>query len=180
MAEKKSALIKRAQKIKLIAMDVDGVLTNGDVIVLESGEEVKAWNAKDRLGMAVVREQKVPLIFAWITGRTSKAVESCALDLGIHHVVQKCSDKKKALDGLLKSHQFSFDQAAFVGDDLIDLPLLNAVGFSACPIDAVRDVRERVHYVSPLAGGRGVGRDVLEFILRAQNKWDALLKPFLS
>lgn len=180
MAEKKSALIKRAQKIKLIAIDVDGVLTDGEIVVLESGEEIKAWNAKDRLGLAVVREQKIPLIFAWITGRSSKAVEFSAADLGIHHLVQKCSDKKKALGNILESRRLSFDQAAFIGDDLIDLPLLRAVGFSACPADAVRDVRERVHYVSAVSGGRGVGRDVLEFILRAQKKWDALLKPFLS
>lgn len=180
MALAKAALIKRARNIKLVAMDVDGVLTDGSVIVLQSGEEVKVWNSKDRLLMAALRDAKFPVKLAWITGRSSKAVADGAADLGISHVVQKCADKKAALADILKSEQLSFDQAAFIGDDLIDLPVLRAAGLACCPSDAVTDVRKHVHYVSPIAGGRGATRDVLEFILRAQNLWDALLRPFLS
>ena len=175
----KAQLLKRAKKIKLIAMDVDGVLTNGDIVLRDSGEEVKAWNAKDRLSLALVRDSKVPLIFAWITGRSSKTVEVTAADLGIQHLVQKSSTKKEALEGILKKHSLGLEEAAFIGDDIIDLPVMRAVGFSACPGDAVRDVLQYSNYISPLLGGRGVVRDVLEYILRAQGKWDALIAPFL-
>jgi 3-deoxy-D-manno-octulosonate 8-phosphate phosphatase (KDO 8-P phosphatase) len=175
-----SALISRARKIKIIGMDVDGVLTGGEIIVLESGEEIKFWNAQDRLGLALLRDRKVPLIIAWITGRQSNAVQWAARDLGVSHVVQKCHDKKKAFQTILDEHKFSFEEAAFIGDDLIDLQVLHAVGFSACPKDAVPDVKKRVHYISPLNGGRGVVRDVCEFILRAQKKWDPLVNSLLS
>ena len=173
------ALALRAKKVRLLAMDVDGVLTAGEIIILESGEEVKLWNAKDRLGLAVARDQKMPLTFAWITGRASNAVSLAAADLGVRHVVQKCHDKKQALARILAAEGLSFEQAGYIGDDLIDLGVLNAVGFAACPSDAMRDVRANVHYVSPFAGGRGVVRDVLEVILRAQNQWHRIIDSYL-
>jgi 3-deoxy-D-manno-octulosonate 8-phosphate phosphatase (KDO 8-P phosphatase) len=169
----------RAKRVKLLAMDVDGVLTGGEIVVLESGEEIKFWNSKDRLGFAVVRDANVPLSFAWITGRESNAVSLAAEDLGIQHVVQKCHDKKSALETILKAHKLKFDQVGFIGDDLIDLALLKSVGFAACPADAVADVKRNVHYVSSYRGGKGAVRDVLEVILRAQNKWESLLRSFL-
>ena len=94
-------------------------------------------------------------------------------------MVQKCSSKKEALEKILNERSLRFDEAAYIGDDLIDLPVMGAVGFSACPSDAVSDVLKRSDYVSPLQGGRGVVRDVLEYILRAQGRWDALLASFL-
>lgn len=172
------ALSKRAKKIKLIAMDVDGVLTDGGIIVLESGEEVKVWNAKDRLGLAVLRDKKNLLFTAWITARTSKTVAASAEDLGINHLVQKSASKKEALEAILASHQLSFEQAAYIGDDLVDLGVMKQVGLAACPSDAVPDIKKICHYVSPLAGGRGVARDVLELILKAQGKWNDLVASF--
>jgi 3-deoxy-D-manno-octulosonate 8-phosphate phosphatase (KDO 8-P phosphatase) len=173
-------IARRAKPIKLIAMDVDGVLTAGEIILLESGEEIKFWNARDRLGLAVVREHKVPLSFAWITGRSSRAVSFAAEDLGVAHLVQKCADKRGALKAILDSRKIGFHEAAFIGDDLIDLPVLRAVGLAACPADAAPDVRRHVHYVSPFGGGKGAVRDVLELVLRAQGRWDALLESYLS
>jgi 3-deoxy-D-manno-octulosonate 8-phosphate phosphatase (KDO 8-P phosphatase) len=180
MALTKAALVKRARNIRLLAMDVDGVLTAGDIIVLESGEEIKLWNAKDRMAFASIRSQKIPLILAWITGRASKSVSSNAENLGIPHVVQKCEDKKSALEKILTERGLSFDQAAFIGDDLIDLRVMQHVGFSACPADAVPDVKKISNYVSAIDGGRGVGRDVVEFILKAQNKWDGVIRAFTA
>jgi 3-deoxy-D-manno-octulosonate 8-phosphate phosphatase (KDO 8-P phosphatase) len=180
MPAAKAALLNRARNIKLIAMDVDGVLTAGDVIVLESGEEVKLWNAKDRLGLSLVRAYKLPYLLAWITGRQSKTVQVNADDLGVHFVVQKCIDKKAALKKILDENKLTFDQAAFVGDDLIDISTMRHVGLSACPQDAVSDVKKVAHYISPFNGGRGVVRDVFEFILRAQNQWDPLIERFLD
>jgi 3-deoxy-D-manno-octulosonate 8-phosphate phosphatase (KDO 8-P phosphatase) len=174
----KAALLKKARNVRLLAMDVDGVLTAGEIIVLESGEEVKLWNAKDRMGFAASRSLKLPILFAWITGRQSKSVEANAANLGIHHLVQKCEDKKAALKKILDERGLRFEDAAFIGDDLIDLGVMTSVGFAACPADAVPDVKKIVQYVSPLGGGKGVGRDVLEFILRAQNKWNDVLRSF--
>lgn len=179
MARSRAQQSRLARRVRLIAMDVDGVLTNGDVTVLNSGEEVKTWNAKDRLLLALLRDSHDSFVLAWITGRKSQAVVDAASDLGIRYVVQKCTDKKKALAEILEKENILWEQAAFVGDDLIDLPVMRACGFSACPADAVRDVRAMADYVAPVDGGRAVVRDVLEFILKAQKKWDALLAPFL-
>ncbi len=169
-------LLKRAKQIRLLAMDVDGVLTGGEVVVLESGEEIKFWNAKDRLGLAIARDHVKDLSFSWITGRSSTSVSRAAEDLGVKHVVQGCSDKLKALQEITGKLDLKFSQVAFIGDDLIDLPVIQAVGLSCCPADGVQEVQKRVHYVSPFPGGRGVVRDVLEFILKAQNKWDLLVR----
>jgi 3-deoxy-D-manno-octulosonate 8-phosphate phosphatase (KDO 8-P phosphatase) len=169
----------RARRIRLIVMDVDGVLTDGGVTVLASGEEVKTWNAKDRLLLALLRDLKAPFTFAWITGRKSQTVVDTASDLGIRHLVQKCADKKTAMATILEKENLAWEQAAFIGDDLIDLPAMRACGFSACPSDAVRDVLANADYVAAAPGGRAAVRDVLEFILRAQKKWDAVLAPFL-
>lgn len=174
------SLKARAKKIKLIAMDVDGVLTRGDIILLESSEEVKFWNAKDRLGLAAIRDAKIPVIFAWITGRKSNAVAWAAEDLGVKYLVQKCHDKKQALLSILHENNLTPSQAAFIGDDLIDISALRAVGFAACPADAVPDVKKYAHYISKLKGGEGIVRDVCEFILKAQGQWNGLLKPFLQ
>ncbi len=159
-------------------MDVDGVLTNGDVTVLNSGEEVKTWNAKDRLLIALLRDTNAPYTLAWITGRKSQSVVDAASDLGIRYLVQKCADKKSAMATILEKENLSWAQTAFIGDDLIDLPVMRACGFSACPSDAARDVRMKADYVAAVPGGRAAVRDVLEFILRAQKTWDALLAPF--
>lgn len=180
MPASKLTLAKRAQNVKLLAMDVDGVLTGGEIIVLNSNEEIKFWNSKDRLAISMLRDHKSPLLLAWITGRSSKAVSWAAEDLGIHHLVQKCERKKEALESILKSHRLRFDEAAYIGDDLIDLPVLENVGLACCPSDAVPDVLKRADYVSSFSGGKGVVRDVLEFILRAQKKWDALVRSFLT
>ncbi len=173
-----AAVLKRARNIKLIAMDVDGVLTAGDVIVLKSGEEVKLWNAKDRFAIAVCRDLKIPISFAWITGRQSENVAWSAKDLGVADLVQGCKDKKNALAEILTRRGISFEETAFIGDDLIDLPALQASGLSACPADAVPDVVSSVDYVSPLSGGRGCARDLIELVLKAQKKWDLVLEHF--
>lgn len=180
MALSRASVLARARNIRLIGMDIDGVLTAGEVVVLDSGEEIKFWNAKDRLVLAAARDARLPVAFAWITGRRSRAVARTAKDLGIQHVVQKCHDKGAAFEAILAERGLRPEQAAFIGDDLIDLPALRRAGLSCSPSDAVRDVLERVHYVAPVPGGRGVLRDVLELVLRAQGKWDALLRPFLS
>ena len=174
----RAQLIKRAKKIKLLAMDIDGVLTNGDILILDSGEELKTFNAKDRLVLSLVRDEKV-FETVWVTGRSSKSVEISAENLGIGTLVQKCMRKKQALEKVIEASGLGFESVAFVGDDLIDIPAMQACGFSACPADATSDAKKNAHYISPLDGGRGVVRDVIEFILRAQGRWDKLVSVYL-
>lgn len=176
----RAALLERAKKIKLIAMDVDGVLTDGSIVILNSGEEVKFWNSKDRYLMAMTRDMKDPPVLAWITGRRSDVVQRAAAEFKIPHLVQGCADKRTALLGILKERNMTPDQAAFIGDDLIDLAALKTVGLSVCPADAVEELSAFVHYVSPLAGGKGVFRDVLRLVLQAQKKWDPFIKSLLD
>ena len=174
-----AGILRRAKDIRLLAMDVDGVLTRGEVIVLESGEEVKAWNAKDRLALALLRKKNISLVIAWITGRQSNAVTRSAKDVGIDHLVQNCGDTKKALEEILHSHHLQWNQVAFIGDDLIDLPVLLRAGLACCPADAVPEVVAHSHYISPFRGGEGTVRDVLELILKAQNQWSSLVQSIL-
>lgn len=174
----KAALAARAREVRLIAMDVDGVLTAGEIIVLESGEEVKFWNARDRLVMAILR--KNPLVkLAWITGRSSNAVTWGGSDLGVPYIVQKCHDKQQALADILKKEKLDFKQAAFIGDDLIDLKVMTSVGLAACPVDAAGDIRSISHYISPFEGGRGVVRDVIELVLKSKNQWKDIVASHL-
>ena len=175
-----SSLLNRAKKIRLLAMDVDGVLTGGEIVVLESGEEVKFWNAKDRFVLATIRDVNPGLLIAWITGRSSKNVLWSAKDLGVSHVIQGSKDKLADLRKILDQTGILLSESAYIGDDIIDLPVLRAVGFSACPKDATPDVKKYVHYVSPHEGGKGAVRDVVQYILKAQKKWDLILGPFLS
>lgn len=178
MALSKAALVKKARDIRLLAMDVDGVLTSGEIIVLNSGEEIKLWNAKDRQGFALLRDERVSLVTAWITGRESNAVRVTAHELKINHVVQKCMDKKSALQKILQEHNLSFADAAYVGDDIIDLSVMKSVSLALCPSDAVPDIKKIAHYVSALRGGAGVAREAIEIILKAKNQWDGILKSF--
>lgn len=172
----RAALHRRAKPIKLIAMDVDGVLTAGDIVILESGEEIKFWSSKDRYLMAMLRKMANPPILAWITGRSSKAVARAASEFDIPHVVQGCKDKKEAFFEIVKHNNLNPKEAAFIGDDLIDLAALRAAGLSACPCDAVPEVVDQVDFVSTVAGGKGVFRDVVKLILESQKRWE----PFVA
>lgn len=171
----RAQLLKRAQKIKLIAMDVDGVLTAGDILILDSGEEIKLWNSKDRFMMALLREMKDPPVLAWITGRKSNAVRRAAEEFKISHLVQGCKNKGQALSDILAQTGFSEKETVFIGDDLIDLSAIKLAGLSVSPRDAVDELLEIVDYVSPYKGGEGVFRDVCKLVLQAQNRWDSLL-----
>ena len=166
----------RWKGIRVVAMDVDGVLTAGDIIVLESGEEVKLWNVKDRLAFFVGRAQG--LTFVWITARDSKQVKARAKDVKVDALYAGCRDKKSALADLCRRFRVSPREVAYLGDDLIDLPVLRRVGLAACPSDAPTDVKRAVHYVSSLPGGRGVLRDVVDRILKAQGKWSRVLASY--
>lgn len=175
-----TALLRKAKKIKLIAMDIDGVLTTGSIIVLESGEEVKAWNVRDRIAFYYARQVKSGLLFAWISGRGSHQLEMRAQEIGIDALYQNCMKKSKALHEIARKYSLSLDEIAYIGDDLIDLPVLVKAGLSVCPRDAVPEVQDRVDLVSAYIGGKGVLREAVEIVLKAQGMWKKLVHEYTS
>ncbi|HOW29016.1 MAG TPA: HAD hydrolase family protein [Elusimicrobiota bacterium] len=172
------AVLKKARSIRLLAMDIDGVLTAGDVVVLNSGEEVKFWNVKDRIGFTMLRKSGKEFHFAWITGRGCNAVERAAREIGVQSLYQQCWDKKKAFHELLAKLRLNPEEAAYLGDDLIDVPVLRVAGLAVCPSDAPAHVKAVSHYATRVPGGRGVFRETVELILEAQGLWPEVMRHF--
>ncbi|MDR0723745.1 MAG: HAD hydrolase family protein, partial [Endomicrobium sp.] len=151
----------------------------GEIIIFNNGEEVKIWNVKDAMGYNLLSKSGLNIKTAWITGRKSLQVEARAKDIKIDYLVQDCNYKLKALNDILKTLGLTLNEVAYIGDDIIDIPVLKSVGFSACPRDAVKDVKSNALYVSPLDGGKGVLRDVIEIMMKSQSVWDKILDKFL-
>ena len=174
----KAAIIKKAKKIKLIACDVDGVLTRGEIIILNNGEEVKIWNVKDGMGYNELWGVFPRIKTAWITGRESIQVKQRAESMRIDYLVQNCSGKKAAFDAILQEAGLKAEETAYIGDDIIDIPVLARAGFSVCPKDACEDVRKHADYISEFNGGEGVVREVIEIILKAKGEWKKVLERY--
>ena len=171
------ALQQKAKRIKLVALDMDGTLTDGSINIGGEGELFKRFNAKDGLGITAARRHGLRV--AVITGRKGVIVQRRAEELGIaEDVMSGISAKKKALLVLADKYNLSLEEIAFMGDDLNDLPALLAAGLPAAPADASEDVRQRVFYVAPHNGGQGAVRDLLELILKARGIWDAILEEY--
>jgi 3-deoxy-D-manno-octulosonate 8-phosphate phosphatase (KDO 8-P phosphatase) len=166
-------IIEKAKRIRMLVMDVDGVLTDGRIIYSDDGTEVKAFDVKDGVGIRAA--QRAGLLVAVLTARVSDAVARRARELGITEVHQGINDKVETYGALLRRHHLTDDLVAYVGDDVNDLPLLARAGLSAAPSDAAGDVKARVAYVAERGGGRGAVREVIELILRAQGKWEQVI-----
>jgi 3-deoxy-D-manno-octulosonate 8-phosphate phosphatase (KDO 8-P phosphatase) len=171
-------LLARMRRLKLMIFDVDGVLTDGTLYFSESGAELKAFSAKDGHGLKMLRESGVQI--AILSARRSRAVELRAAELGITFVEQGASDKGKAFESLLARAHASAEATGYMGDDLMDLPVLARCGFAASVPDAPELVRERVHHVTRASGGRGAAREVCELIMRAQDTLDRAIARQLA
>ncbi|HEY3414632.1 MAG TPA: HAD family hydrolase [Armatimonadota bacterium] len=161
-------VLARARRIKMVAMDVDGVLTDG-ALVLGDGGESKVFHARDGLGVSVAR--RAGLSFAIVTGRDSVAVRTRAEELRIEVLLQGCRNKGDALRRIAADHGLDVDEIAFVGDDWNDLPALRIAGLTAAPADAPFDIRRRCDFVASMKGGHGAVREFLEWLLDAQGGW---------
>lgn len=159
-------LLERAARIRLLALDVDGVLTDGRLYFDQKGNELKAFFTRDGLGMKAL--QRYGIQVALITGRQSRMVADRAAQLDIAHVYQGRDDKLNALRELVSDSGVEEAAICYAGDDLIDLPVLERVGLSVAPADAAPQVRERVHWVTSAGGGRGAVREICDLILAAQ------------
>ena len=173
-----SAFHERAARIKLLLMDCDGVLTDGRIWILENGEDQKAFHTRDGLGIDLLH--RAGLMSGIISGRTSSALERRAQSLGVSYLWQGRDDKRQAFADTLAQAQVTADEVAFVGDDLTDLPLMGQSGLAIAVADAVAEVRERAHYVTKANGGYGAVREIVELILKAQGRWDDLVKSYLT
>jgi len=165
---------ERAKSVRLIVMDVDGVLTDGRIVYGAGGDELKSFSVKDGVGLRAAHQ--AGLLTAILTGRVSGAVARRAAELGIPEIHQGVADKVKTYESLLDRYGLTDEAVAYVGDDLNDLPLLARVGLSAAPADAAEEVKSRVAYVAARTGGHGVVREVVEVILKAQGKWHGIIQ----
>lgn len=168
----------RAARIKLVAFDIDGVMTDGGLHYTDDGHELKTFNVQDGLGIKLL--QRAGIEVAIITGRTSGVVARRAADLGIAHVHQGVGDKHAVVERLLSQLNLHWHELAFMGDDLIDLRAMAHCGLAIAPANARPLVRERVHAVTEAGGGRGAVREAVEFILDAQDRLDAAFAPYLD
>jgi 3-deoxy-D-manno-octulosonate 8-phosphate phosphatase (KDO 8-P phosphatase) len=168
----------RVKDIRLLLTDVDGVLTDGRVARLPGGDELKFFSIYDGLGIRLA--QRAGLEVGFISGRKSRQVASRAAELGVKLVLQGVGDKGRVLEDICRDRGLAAEEIGYVGDDLPDIRLLPKVGFSAAPANAVREVRDCADYVTMAKGGEGVLREVIELILRAQGKWDQVLKELTA
>ncbi len=168
---------QKASKIKLLLLDVDGVLTDNRLIYGDDGQEYKAFYTRD--GHAMVLIQKTGIDIGIITGRTSKLVENRMRDLKVKHLYQGVPDKLPTFEALMTQLGLATEQVAYMGDDILDLPILRRVGLSACPADSDPEVLSRVDFISQYPGGRGAVRELCERIMKAQNTWQTHLDFYL-
>ena len=164
---------QRIRKIKLLALDVDGVLTDGKIIYDSGGREIKNFDVQD--GYGIVFFQKSGFKTAIITARASKVVTIRANDLKINRLYQNAVPKIHAYQRLLADFKLKDEQVCFIGDDLVDIPILKRVGFAVAVPNAVEEVKKVAHYVTQKNGGSGAVREVIDLILKTTGKWETIL-----
>ena len=175
----------RARKIKLLLFDVDGVLTDGKLffpVIQETQQtssiEIKGFHAHDGASISLARLAGIKT--GIITKRTSETVALRARDLRLEYVRQGIQDKRTCFEEVVKEEGIELEEAAFVGDDVIDLPAMRASGLAIAVSNARSEVKREAHYVTPHGGGEGALRDAVEFILKAQDKWKKVLESYLG
>jgi 3-deoxy-D-manno-octulosonate 8-phosphate phosphatase (KDO 8-P phosphatase) len=169
-------LLERARRTRLLMMDVDGVLTDGRIIQDCHGHELKVFDVKD--GHGIVMAHRAKLRTALISGRQSETITHRAEELGIELVFQKIWNKLEVYEKILVDTKLTHDEVAYVGDDLIDIPLLRRVGLAVAVADAVDEVKATAHLITQRPGGQGAVREVIELILKAQGHWDSLIERY--
>jgi len=163
----------KIMKVKLLILDVDGVLTDGQIVYDSDGRESRSFDAQDGIGILLLRAAGIKTIM--ITIKPSKAVEYRARDLKVEEVYQGVKPKTKVLQQILEKHSLDSDEICYVGDDLVDIGMMKAVGFPVAVENATSEVKEAASYVTDRSGGRGAVREVAELILKTQGVWHRML-----
>ena len=162
-------MLDKLKDISTFIFDVDGVLTNGNVLVTETGEQLRQFNIKDGYALQLAVKKGYNIIV--ISGAKSTGVEKRLLGLGIQHIFLGISDKIAVYHQLIKEEKLKADDFLYVGDDIPDLPIMQIAPLAVCPADAVEEIKAIAHYISPKNGGSGVARDIIEKVLKIQHKW---------
>ncbi|MCG6887376.1 MAG: 3-deoxy-manno-octulosonate-8-phosphatase KdsC [Proteobacteria bacterium] len=171
-------ILEKAAQIKLVVFDVDGVLTDGSLFIGDDGQEYKAFHSRDGLGMKMLHRSGVEI--GIITARSSEVVRHRMESLNIQHVYQGQQEKLPAFEDLVGKLGLSYEQTAYVGDDVVDLPVMRRAGLAIAVADAHPLARQHAHWQTPHGGGRGAARDVCELIMEAQQTLAAQLESFLT
>jgi 3-deoxy-D-manno-octulosonate 8-phosphate phosphatase (KDO 8-P phosphatase) len=167
---------EKAAKIKLVFLDVDGVMTDGRITMDAQGKETKSFCVKDGLGLRMLMSGGVDVVI--VTGRSSQVVEHRANDLGIKEVHQGVTDKSLLCRQIIKDRGFTKQEICCIGDDLADLPMFSEAGLCIAVADAVKEVREAADFITRSKGGFGAVREACEWLLKCQGKWQTALSPF--
>jgi len=168
----------RSAQIRLMGFDVDGVMTDGSLYFTPLGDEIKAFSTLDGHGIRMLMEAGIEV--AIISGRSSRALELRAANLGVDALHMGVSDKRGCLQALLGQKALTPDQAGYMGDDVVDLPILRSCGFAAAPSNAHDFVKQHVHYVSGKVGGHGAVREVCDYLLQSQGRLQPMLARYLD
>jgi len=171
-------VLRRAAQVRLAVFDVDGVLTDGRLILGDDGQEYKAFHSRDGHGLRMLQDSGIAV--AIITGRTSQVVEKRARELGIEHLYQGRRDKLPALQELLALLRLRNEALAYVGDDVVDLPVMRRVGLAVAVGDAHPYVKRHAHWVTDAPGGRGAAREVCELLMQAHGTLEACLRAYVE
>lgn len=163
------SLRARLKDVRLILFDVDGVLTDGSLLIHPDGSESKTFDVRD--GIAIRLALRAGLKVGFLSGRNSVAVAARAKDLGVDVCIQGASDKRQAFEEILMKFGLRAEEVAYVGDDIVDLPVMRLVGFAASVQDASPEAKQAAHYVTRASSGRSAAREIIEIILNAQEKW---------
>lgn len=168
----------KLRKIRCLLLDVDGVLTDGKLHFTSDGKEFKTFDVQD--GHSIGMAQRAGILIGFISGRPSKATTRRAADLHVKIVLQQASNKMEMVEQVKRQHGLTNDEIAFIGDDVVDLPVLRRVGLAVAVPNAVEEARRAAHYVTRRRGGDGAVREVIEMLLKARGSWDKVMAKYLA
>lgn len=177
MAEQVTNITERARRIRILVLDCDGVLTDGRIILLPDGDETKSFDVRDGHAMVMAKRAGIPI--AIISGRKSSAVRARAEELGVAHLHEMAWGKIEPYERVLTEEALTDAEVCYVGDDVVDIPLLRRAGLAVAVADAVEEAKRFAHLVTLRPGGRGAVREVIELLLKAQGKWDEALARYI-
>ncbi|MFT5206747.1 MAG: 3-deoxy-D-manno-octulosonate 8-phosphate phosphatase (KDO 8-P phosphatase) [Candidatus Omnitrophota bacterium] len=169
---------KKASLIRLLALDLDGVLTDGRIYYGNHGDEIKAFDIQDGLGLVLLKKAGIPSVI--ISGKKSAVNRRRAKELGIKRVIENCTNKKKSLMEVASRYKLGLEEICYIGDDLIDIPVLKYVGLAIAVQNAVEEVKQIAHYTTQKSGGRGAVREVTDMLIRGRGKWSEVCGVYLD
>jgi 3-deoxy-D-manno-octulosonate 8-phosphate phosphatase (KDO 8-P phosphatase) len=169
-------ILEKVKQVKLLLLDVDGVLTDGRIIYDSKGRDMKLFDVHDGMGVYLLKKAGIKTVL--ITAKGSRAISPRARDMQVEEVLENISPKTSALDKILRKYGVGAEEVCFVGDDLVDLGLMKRLGFTVAVFNAAPEIKQASHYITLREGGRGAVREIAELILKAQGKWNDVLADY--